>query len=125
MARKIQLKRAYDPPAKSDGYRALVDALWPRGVAKAELAAEWHKELAPSAALRKWYGHDVAHWPEFRKRYLAELADPARQDSLAALLRSGGRGPLTLVYAARDTEHNNAAVLREALLDLAGQRTAT
>src|SRR5690606_26758552 len=125
MARKIQLKRAYDPPAKSDGYRVLVDALWPRGIAKAELAAEWHKELAPSAALRKWYGHDVARWPEFRERYLAELADPARQDSLAALLRAGGRGPLTLVYAARDTEHNNAAVLREALLDLAGQRTAT
>lgn len=121
MARKIQLKRAYDPPAGGDGYRALVDALWPRGVAKADLAAQWHKELAPSAALRKWYGHDVARWPEFRTRYLAELAAPSRQESLRALLQASGRGALTLVYAARDTEHNNAAVLRQALLAMAGQ----
>lgn len=117
----IRLKRAYEPASPDDGYRVLVDRLWPRGVSKEELRIdEWAKELAPSPELRVWFGHEPERWPEFRERYLLELAAPARQAALDALARRAREGTVTLVYAARDTERNGAVVLREALKARAG-----
>ncbi|HEY4658736.1 MAG TPA: DUF488 family protein, partial [Gemmatimonadaceae bacterium] len=111
---RIFVKRAYDPPAAADGTRFFVERLWPRGVKKAALAvAAWIKEVAPSAALRTWYAHDPAKWPEFRRRYLAELA--ANPDALRPLLDAVRRGPVTLVFAARDVERNSAVVLKRFL----------
>ena len=112
----VFLKRAYDPPAASDGERVLVDRIWPRGVAKADAKIDlWLKDVAPSTTLRKWFGHDPARWPAFRERYRAELAHNAALATLAALVHAKGR--VTLVYAARDTQHNNAVVLRDVLAD--------
>jgi uncharacterized protein YeaO (DUF488 family) len=110
----IRIKRAYDPPARADGTRVLVDRLWPRGVSKEALAIErWIKEIGPSDALRRWFGHDPARWDAFRRRYEAELT---KQSELLAELRGLARqGPLTLVYAARDDAHNNAVALRDVL----------
>lgn len=115
----ITIKRAYEKPAASDGRRVLVDRLWPRGVAKraAKLDA-WAKDIAPSAALRTWFGHDPKRWTEFKKRYRAELRD--KRDALIALKRSGRT--LTLVYGAKDTLHNHALVLKEALERLGSPR---
>jgi uncharacterized protein YeaO (DUF488 family) len=111
----IHLKRAYEAPAPTDGQRLLVDGLWPRGVSKDELQAEaWLKALAPSTALRKWFGHDPARWDGFRERYSAELE--ARPEALAQLRAYLERGPVTLVYGARDEEHNNAVALRDYVL---------
>jgi uncharacterized protein YeaO (DUF488 family) len=110
----IRLKRAYEPPAAADGARILVDRLWPRGVRKADLAIErWLKEVAPSPALRRWFGHDPARWAEFRRRYRAELE--ARPEPLEELRRAAEAGRVTLVYAARDEAHNHAVLLRELL----------
>ena len=114
-AKSIKLKRAYQPPARGDGTRVLVDRLWPRGVKKEDAAIDrWAKELAPSTTLRKWFGHDPARWPEFRKRYAEELGQHLRDlKELRALAR---KHPVTLVYAARDELHNDAVVLRDVLL---------
>ena len=110
----ITLKRAYDPPAKSDGRRVLVDRIWPRGVARDDLRIEaWLKELAPSPGLRKWFGHDPDKWEEFKGRYARELDE--RPEALAQLAEMAKAGRLTLVFGARDTEHNNAVALREYL----------
>jgi uncharacterized protein YeaO (DUF488 family) len=107
----IRIKRAYEPAAKADGARILVDRLWPRGVTKDALSIErWTKEIGPSDALRRWFGHDPERWEEFRRRYVAELA---KQTALLEELRGVARdGVLTLVYGARDDAHNNAVVLR-------------
>lgn len=111
---KIQVKRVYEPPAKSDGYRVLVDRVWPRGKKKEELEIDrWMKSAAPSSELRKWFGHDPDKWREFKKYYFAELRE--RRDELRDLLEEAGNGPLTLVYSARDAHHNNAVALREYL----------
>ncbi|KAF1694164.1 DUF488 domain-containing protein [Pseudoxanthomonas koreensis] len=111
----IHLKRAYEEPAPGDGQRLLVDGLWPRGVSKENLAAEaWLKALAPSTALRKWFDHDPARWDTFRARYFEELE--AKPEALAQLRAYRARGPVTLLYAARDEEHNNAVALRDYLL---------
>lgn len=111
----IVIKRAYEPTSRADGARFLVERLWPRGVTKERLGVDaWLTELAPSPALRKWYQHDVAKWPEFRRRYEAELA--ANRDALTPLLAAARKGRVTLVYAARDEEHNSALVLRDYLL---------
>lgn len=111
---RIRLKRAYEPAARADGRRFLVERLWPRGVTKEALAVEtWLKDVAPSAALRTWYGHDAAKWPEFRRRYLDELAQ--HDAALAPLREALRRGPVTLVFAARAPERSSAAVLREYL----------
>ncbi len=112
--RTIRLKRAYEPPAKEDGTRILVERLWPRGVSKDEAAIDlWAKEIAPSSDLRKWYGHDPARWEEFRTRYRAELAN---KDELLSDLKSRiVEGPVTFVYAAKDEQRNSALVLREFL----------
>ena len=112
---QIQLKRAYEAPAATDGARILVDRLWPRGVTKEALAlTEWAKELAPSTALRQWFHHEPQLWDEFRQRYSAELR--AQRPAFAALQARARAGVVTLVYSAHDTEHNNAVVLRELLL---------
>ena len=114
-AANIRLKRAYERPAPADGTRILVDRLWPRGVSKAAAAIDrWVKEIAPSTTLRKWFGHDPARWPEFRRRYAAELREHA--DELASLRNQARRGPITLIYSAHDEANNDAVVLRSILL---------
>ncbi len=114
--RHVHLARAYEPPGPGDGYRVLVDRLWPRGVSKEALAIDtWLKDLAPSDELRRWFGHDPERWDEFRKLYRAELHDPSKRILLAELAARAREGPLTLVYGAKDEEHNNAVVLREIL----------
>ena len=115
----IRLKRVYDPPEPGDGTRILVDRLWPRGLKKAEAVLDvWSKELAPSAELRRWFGHDPARWEEFRRRYRQELT--ARPDELARLAEAARAGPVTLLFAARDETRNNAVVLKEMLEELDG-----
>lgn len=110
----IRLKRIYEPPRRDDGLRILVDRLWPRGVAKHSAAIDcWLREIAPSDALRRWYGHDARRWAEFRRRYRAELrAQRALVNELRKLAR---RRRVTLLFAVHDEQHNNAAVLRELL----------
>ena len=118
-ADRVRLKRVYEPAGPEDGTRVLVERLWPRGLSRAEAALDgWSKDLAPSPALRAWYGHEVARWPEFRRRYRAELAGHAA--AVAALRERAQAGRLTLVFAARDPEHASAAVLREVLVGGAG-----
>jgi uncharacterized protein YeaO (DUF488 family) len=110
----VRLKRIYDTPSRSDGERVLIDRLWPRGFTHQDAhVEEWARELAPSTELRRWFGHDPSRFDEFRRRYRLELA--AHEAKLAELRRRARRGPLTLVYSARDTEHNNAVVLAEVL----------
>jgi uncharacterized protein YeaO (DUF488 family) len=110
----IKLKRVYEDPSKEDGTRILVDRLWPRGLTKEKAHVDlWLKEIAPSNELRKWFAHDPAKWPEFKARYKAELKHNAAQ--LALLKQAVTRGPATLLYAARDTEHNEAVVLHDLL----------
>jgi uncharacterized protein YeaO (DUF488 family) len=107
----IQIKRAYEPPSGDDGARYLVDRLWPRGVRKEDLdVRDWLKDVAPTADLRRWFGHDPAKWDEFQNRYRAELAD--KPDTWQPLLDAARDGTLTLVYSAKDTEHNDAVVLK-------------
>jgi len=114
-ASNVQLKRAYEPPDKKDGTRILVDRLWPRGVSKEEASLdEWIKEIAPSADLRTWFGHEQRRWAEFRKRYRAELAE--HSEMLKDLRRRAREGQITLVYSARDEVHNDAVVLRNVIL---------
>lgn len=111
----IGLKRAYEPAAASDGRRVLVERLWPRGVTKARLRLdEWRKEVAPSPELRRWFGHEPQKWPEFRRRYFAELR--ANEEAWRPLLTAARRGRVTFVYAARD-EARNGAVALKAFLD--------
>jgi uncharacterized protein YeaO (DUF488 family) len=113
---KIRIKRAYEAPSPEDGSRFLVDRLWPRGVKKDALAlSAWLKDAAPSDELRRWFGHDASRWNDFRRRYRVELK--LRPDSLRPLLEALGRGTVTLVYSARDADHNQAVVLREFLLE--------
>lgn len=109
----ILLKRAYDAPSRSDGKRILVDRLWPRGVTKADAEIDlWLKDVAPSTALRKWFGHDPKKWVEFKKRYRSELKGSPAVAELKALTR---KGKVTLVYSAKDELHNQAVALKELL----------
>jgi uncharacterized protein YeaO (DUF488 family) len=111
----IRVKRIYEPPAASDGARVLVDRLWPRGFTHERAHVdEWLKDLGPSAELRTWFAHEPARFAEFRRRYAAELAD--KEPQLAELRRRAAARRLTLVYSARDTEHNDAVVLADVLL---------
>lgn len=111
---QIKLKRAYDPPAKADGHRVLVDRLWPRGIAKEDLRVDlWARDLAPSTALRKWFEHDPAKWAEFKRRYRRELdGQPEAVGAVRDILR---HGTVTLVFAAKQAELSNAAALKEYL----------
>ncbi|PWG02229.1 DUF488 domain-containing protein [Sphingosinicella humi] len=114
-AANIRLKRAYEPPATSDGRRILVDRLWPRGISKADAAIDrWMKDIAPSTDLREWFGHDAERWPEFQRRYALEVRK--HREQLAELRRLARKDPLTLVYSARDEAHNDAVALRQVLL---------
>jgi uncharacterized protein YeaO (DUF488 family) len=107
----IQVKRVYEPVAKRDGKRFLVDRLWPRGVKKEALSLKgWLKDLAPSAGLRKWFNHDPTRWNEFRRRYFAELDGKA--EALRPLVTAARRGKVTLLFGARDNERNNAVALK-------------
>ena len=110
----IKLKRAYDQPGAEDGTRVLVDRLWPRGLTKEKARVDlWLKEIAPSTELRNWFGHDPARWAEFKRRYRAELKQ--KKELVAQLKAELKKNPVTLVYGAKDEQHNDAVVLLEAL----------
>jgi len=107
-----RVKRVYDEPTKSDGRRVLVDHLWPQGLKKNEAQIdEWLKEIAPSARLRKWFGHDPARWKEFKKKYAAEL--DGQRDQVEKLAREASKRRITLLFSAKDTQHNNAVALKD------------
>lgn len=107
----IKLKRVYEKPSRDDGLRVLVERLWPRGLTKARAAVDlWLKEAAPSPELRKWFGHDPAKWDQFQKRYWKELDE--NKEAVRLLKQKGRQGTVTLVYAARDEEHNGALALK-------------
>ncbi|HEY7354482.1 MAG TPA: DUF488 family protein [Terriglobales bacterium] len=115
----LKLKRAYDPPSRDDGKRVLVERLWPRGLKKNALHLDaWLKDVAPSPALRKWFSHDPRKWPEFQKRYSAELEE--HPEAYEPISQAARHGPVTLVYSSRDTEHNAAVALRDHLQKKAG-----
>ncbi len=124
MPQYIFLKRAYEKPAPEDGIRILVDRLWPRGLSKdrAEIAL-WLKEVAPSPALRAWYGHDPEKFAEFNQKYAAELSEGVTHDSFLILRKLAQEGPITLVFAARDVAHAHAQVLKSLLLDHTTEKT--
>ena len=108
----IRTKRIYEEPSGDDGLRVLVDRLWPRGISKERaLVDRWEKDLAPTTELRRWFGHDPAKWEEFLQRYRAELE--GREEPLARLRREASEGTVTLLYGARDEEHNNAVALKQ------------
>ena len=116
----IIVQRVYEGTGPQGHYLALVDRMWPRGLRRADLGLdEWARDIAPSAELRKWFSHVEERWDTFRAKYLAELATPEQQARMAALLEAAGDRPLTLLYGARNTEHNQAVVLRDALLEFA------
>jgi uncharacterized protein YeaO (DUF488 family) len=111
----VRVKRIYDGAEPGDGYRVLIDHIWPRGISKERAQLdEWARELAPSDELRRWFAHDPERFEEFRVRYRAELDD---QSALLELARRAADGPITILYAARDQQHNNAVVLAEVLRD--------
>ncbi len=119
-----KLKRAYEPASRADGTRLLVERLWPRGVRKTELPlAGWLKEVAPTTELRRWFSHDPAKWPEFRRRYYHEL--DAHPDAWAPIVDAASKGDVTLVYSAHDTEHNAAVALKEYLEEHSGRHRAS
>jgi uncharacterized protein YeaO (DUF488 family) len=110
----IQVRRAYEPAGRADGFRVLVDRIWPRGLKKEQAAIDlWLKDVAPSSGLRKWFGHDPAKWDEFRRRYASEL--DREPDAIRLLREKSRRGTLTLVFAAKDEAHSNAVALKEYL----------
>jgi len=111
----IKIKRVYDPVSSDDGKRILVDRLWPRGIKKEDARIDlWQKDIAPSDELRKWFSHDPAKWPDFKKRYKEELKD--KLELIEKLREKPKKGNVTLLFAAKDTGHNNAVVLKEVLL---------
>jgi uncharacterized protein YeaO (DUF488 family) len=115
MKREIAVKRVYAAAGKDDGVRVLVDRVWPRGMSKAEVKADgWLKEVAPSTGLRKWFGHDPAKWAEFKKRYFAELMEA--KEAVGELRGLVKNGKVTLLFGAKDEEHNQAVALREYLM---------
>ena len=117
----IRIKRAYEPSARGDGRRLLVERLWPRGMRKEALLLDaWVKDVAPSTELRKWFSHRVERWSEFQRRYRRELS--AHRGAWSPILEASLRGPVTLVYSAHDPEHNAAVVLRDYLTRRAPKR---
>lgn len=108
----VKIKRVYEKPEKADGFRVLVDRLWPRGLTKEKAAADlWLKDIAPSTELRKWFSHDPDKWPEFRKKYLGELKE--NKESVSILKDNIKKGAVTLLYGARDQVHNEALVIKD------------
>jgi uncharacterized protein YeaO (DUF488 family) len=119
----IRVKRTYEPAARGDGWRVLVERLWPRGMKKEALAADaWLKEVAPTTELRKWFDHRVERWDEFRRRYREELK--AHPDAWQPIVDAARRGAVTLLYSAHDTLHNGAIVLRDYLMERKTARRA-
>lgn len=117
----LKLKRAYEAPSPDDGFRVLVDRLWPRGVSKDSAHIDlWLKEVAPTTELRKWFAHEPAKWAVFRHRYFQELED--HPNEVALLLSQLEQGPLTLIYGAKDLKHNDAVALKEFLLATLSKR---
>ncbi|KTD38313.1 uroporphyrin-III C- methyltransferase [Legionella moravica] len=113
----IEIKRIYEEPEKTDGFRILVDKLWPRGVKKEEAVIDlWLKEIAPSDLLRKWFNHDAQKWPEFQKRYAKELDD--KRDLLDSIKEKAKQQKVTLLFASKETEHNNAVALLHVINNL-------
>ena len=122
----VTMKRVYDPATSDDGYRVLVERLWPRGVSKEAAHLDgWEKGIAPSDELRRWYGHDPTKWEEFQMRYEQELTDPTAQKILDDLAERARHGTVTLVYAACEGEISNAAVLQRLLAERAAGHAAT
>lgn len=116
MGRDVRVRRVYDGATDGDGERVLVDRVWPRGLSKEKARLDrWEKDVAPSTELRKWYGHDVDKFEEFRRRYGAELEDPERAEALDRLRGAADPGPLTLLTATKDVDHSQAAVLADIL----------
>jgi uncharacterized protein YeaO (DUF488 family) len=112
----IKLKRAYEPASRADGYRVLVERLWPRGIRKQDLVLNaWEKALAPSPELRKWFAHDPERWSEFKRRYRRELKESPAAERLDELSQRTAKGTVTLIFSSRDLEHNSALVLKEEL----------
>ncbi len=113
----IKIKRIYEEPKKSDGFRILVDRLWPRGIKKDQAAIDlWLKEIAPSDALRKWFDHDPKKWPEFQKRYAKELT--AKQEWVDTVKKEAKRKTVTLLFGAKEAEYNNAVALRNFIISI-------
>lgn len=124
MSFHVQIKRVYETPEASDGLRVLVDRLWPRGLSKASFPHDlWCKDLAPSTGLRTWFGHKPERWDQFRRDYTAELQSEPAQAMIGGILAQAGDGMITLLYGARDTEHNQAVVLAETLREYASRHT--
>jgi len=118
MRTDIRTKRVYEPATSHDGFRVLVDRVWPRGLTKEQVRADlWMKDVAPSTALRQWFGHDRSKWEAFKRRYFSEL--DAQPQAVARLLEEAAKGRLTLLFSARDAEYNQAVALREYLLSRA------
>ncbi|RSN68091.1 MULTISPECIES: DUF488 domain-containing protein [Actinomadura] len=112
MGREVRVRRIYEPAAEEDGKRVLVDRVWPRGLSKDEARLDaWAKDVAPSTELRKWYGHEPDRFPEFERRYRAELDEPERAEALDRIRDLAGRGTVTLLTATKDAERSQAAVL--------------
>lgn len=112
----VRVRRVYEPPDPQDGFRVLVDRLWPRGLRKDAARVDlWARELAPSDGLRRWFGHDPSRREDFRQRYREELGRPEVRTALDSLVQKARQGTVTLLFAARDPDHNNAVVLAEFL----------
>jgi uncharacterized protein YeaO (DUF488 family) len=113
---RVRIKRAYVPPADDDGYRVLIDRLWPRGLSRNTLALDdWLKDVAPSSGLRQWFKHDPARWGAFQERYRAELSETQAREAVLALVKLARRGRVTLIYGAHDETHNDAVVLADVI----------
>jgi uncharacterized protein YeaO (DUF488 family) len=121
MGVRIRVKRVYDEPSGDDGFRVLVDRLWPRGMKKGDVRVDlWLPDVAPSTALRKWFSHDPSKWEEFKRRYFVEL--DGKKEVIKRLVEIARKGTLTLLFSARDVEHNQAVALREYLVSLISKR---
>lgn len=119
----VRLQRVYGASGPRVGKRFLVDRVWPRGIARERLGLDaWLRDLGPSDELRRWFGHDPARWPEFQRRYREELARPEQQGRFEELVAAAREGPVTLLFGAKDEEHNQAVVLRSVLLERLGRQ---
>jgi len=120
----VSIKRAYDDPEAADGFRVLIDRVWPRGRSRQRLQLDAQApQLAPTASLRRWFAHDPRHWTEFKKRYETELKEESMQTRMKELLASADGRHITLIYGAKDPAHNHALILRDALERLSGPET--